>query len=166
MKALNYKEKSDSIIKFILLFALTSLIVGLCIYINFTFQNELTEKQRLQLSSYRNYKQNEKKIIHLIDTLDSQISNELGKNAIDVLSQQKIIQDQIEFKKLSNEDTTYIKLTKVLDNLMLNYLKAKALNVNQIEGKDETIGKLKDEKERLQEKIDNLNEKYKDCDCS
>jgi len=165
MKALNYKEKSDAIVKFSLLFLTVIFIVGFALYFNLSFKNELTEKQKLQLSSYRLYRQNEKKIIQLVDTLDQQIDKDLGKNSIDVLSQQKRIQDQIEFKKLINDDTTYIKLLTTLDRLMLNYLKAKASTVDQIENKDEALARMKDEKERLQEKIEALNEKYKDCEC-
>jgi len=165
MKALNYKEKSDAIVKFSLLFLTVIFIVGFALYFNLSFKNELTEKQKLQLSSYRLYRQNEKKIIQLVDTLDQQIDKDLGKNSIDVLSQQKRIQDQIEFKKLINDDTTYIKLLSTLDRLMLNYLKAKASTVDQIENKDEALARMKDEKERLQEKIEALNEKYKDCEC-
>lgn len=165
MKALNYKEKSDAIVKFSLLFLTVIFIVGFALYFNFSFKNELTEKQKLQLSSYRLYRQNEKKIIQLVDTLDKQIDKDLGKNSIDVLSQQKRIQDQIEFKKLINDDTTYIKLLSALDRLMLNYLKAKASTVDQMENKDEALARMKDEKERLQEKIEALKEKYKDCEC-
>lgn len=165
MKALNYKEKSDAIVKFSLLFLTVIFIVGFALYFNFSFKNELTEKQKLQLSSYRLYRQNEKKIIQLLDTLDQQIDKDLGKNSIDVLSQQKRIQDQIEFKKLINDDTTYIKLLSALDRLMLNYLKAKASTVDQMENKDEALARMKDEKERLQEKIEALKEKYKDCEC-
>lgn len=172
MKALNYKEKSDAIIKFCLLFLTIIIIVGLSLFFSFSFKNDLSEKKQKQLELFRTFKTNEKVLLIKIDSLDAQISN-FGQSGVLKEIETIDITKKINFEDYTKDDSTAIKIGFKLSELFKKYLNLKVATldlkkqISELEGNsgqvDEKIKELKEDLEKVEGELKECKSKCEDC---
>jgi peptidoglycan hydrolase CwlO-like protein len=171
MKALNYKEKSDAIIKFCLLFLTIIIIVGLSLFFSFSFKNDLSEKKQKQLELFRTFKTNEKVLLIKIDSLDAQISN-FGQSGVLKEIETIDITKKINFEDYTKDDSTAIKIGFKLSELFKKYLNLKVATldlkkqISELEGNsgqvDEKIKELKEDLEKVEDELKECKSKSED----
>jgi len=165
MKALNYKEKSDAIVKFSLLFLTVIIIVGLTLYFNLSFKNEMSEKKQKQLDLFLAFKKNEKQLLNKIDSLDSQIAN-FGKSGVLKEIETIEITKKINFEEYTRDDSTAIKIAFKLTDLFKKYLNLKVATIDlkkkivELEGNS---GQVDEKVKELKEELDKVEDELKDC---
>jgi len=165
MKALNYKEKSDAITKFVLIFIITLIIAIVAIYYNMTFKSELSANKEKQIKTYREYRKNEKQITAKFDSLELKI-DKLGKSNISAKFESDEILKQIDFEKLANDDSLNIKITARLNRLFIKYLDVK-LKYDQLSNdlaeEKGNIGEAATELDDLKSELKDAKDELRDC---
>jgi len=172
MKALNYKEKSDAIVKFCLLFLTIIIIVGLTLFFSFSFKNDMSEKKQKQLDLFIVFKDNEKVLLNKIDSLDAQISN-FGKSGVLKEIETIDITKKINFEEYTKDDSTAIKIGFKLTDLFKKYLNLKVATLDlkkqilELEGNsgqvDEKIKELKEDLSKVEGELKECKSKCEDC---
>jgi len=159
MRPLNQTERNSLTLKFVVLFVVAVVLVGITIYFNFGTYKRLGDQQVQKLSAYNSYVKNEKKILTLMDTLNKQIEV-LGNTNVNSIIVVKGIVDQIKFSDFANKDTSSIKILKALDEVYAKLLDLK----DKSESNSRALKKAEDENRKLKtdhaDEIKRLKEDY------
>lgn len=155
MKALNQAERNQLYLKFFLLFIVTVSISVFALFFNMDLPAQLTNAQRQKLKSYNAFLLQKKSIVHLMDTLNTQIMD-LDKSSRGWEIEKEEIVKQINFKSMIS-DTTAPSITAKLDNTFVNFLAVKVKAIKLREEAEEAKNDLSKAKEESKSK-EELNE--------
>jgi len=169
MKPLNHKERSNSIIKFSILFIVALAIACAALFISYSIPYKLSEKQYAQLKDLQKYYKYEQQFIELLIKSDELINDiSASPKEADVLKIQvaKDIQfgNQLKVKGTFMEN---IRIVETLENVYLNYLNLAIKNKNKIKENEADRESFKLEMKKQQNKCDEeMNDLKRKCDCS
>jgi hypothetical protein len=127
---------------------------------------ELNARQRKQLSDYYSFTRSENLFVKKIALLDSMISKVGSTNSSLAVDEADIIK-QINFDKEVNDDSSLIRISKSIDELLKHYLSLKMIHEKfKLKGgeKDEDFQKIRDDLKESKEKIEDLEDELKICE--